>query len=37
MSPLPTSVVIGTLGAAIAFAFALDFVKVPVFRRLKIT
>ena len=37
MSPLPASTVVGTLAAAAAFAFVLDFVKVPVFRRLKIT
>jgi H+-transporting ATPase len=37
MAPLPAPVVIGTLAAAIVFAFALDQVKVPVFRRLKIT
>jgi H+-transporting ATPase len=37
MAPLPVSVVFGTLGAAIAFAFVLDFIKVPVFRRLMIT
>jgi H+-transporting ATPase len=37
MTPLPASVVLGTLAAAIAFAVILDFVKVPVFRRLGIT
>jgi H+-transporting ATPase len=36
MTPLPTLVVAGTLAAAIAFAFILDLVKVPLFRRLKI-
>jgi H+-transporting ATPase len=36
MTALPASAVVGTLAAAIAFAFILDFVKVPVFRRLKI-
>jgi magnesium-transporting ATPase (P-type) len=36
MTPLPASVVLGTLAAAIAFAVILDFVKVPVFRRLGI-
>jgi H+-transporting ATPase len=36
MTRLPASVVIGTLAAAIAFAAALDWVKVPVFRRLTI-
>ena len=37
MTPLPASVVVGTLAAAIAFAGILDLVKVPVFRRLEIT
>jgi H+-transporting ATPase len=37
MTALPVFVVVGTMGAAIAFAFALDTVKVPVFRRLKIS
>ncbi len=37
MTPLPALVVIGALAAAIAFAVILDFVKVPVFRRLRIT
>ncbi|OOG59007.1 HAD-IC family P-type ATPase [Polaromonas sp. C04] len=36
MAPLPPSVVLWTLAAAITFAFALDVVKVPVFARLKI-
>jgi H+-transporting ATPase len=36
MSPLPVWLVAGTLASAAAFAFVLDFVKVPVFRRLKI-
>ncbi|MDR3416658.1 MAG: HAD-IC family P-type ATPase [Nevskia sp.] len=36
MKPLPVLVVIGTLGAAMAFAVVLDFVKVPVFRGLRI-
>jgi H+-transporting ATPase len=36
MSPLPIFVVGGTLAAAIVFAFLLDFVKVPVFNRLRI-
>jgi H+-transporting ATPase len=36
MTPLPVFVVAGTLAAAIAFAVVLDFVKVPVFRRLGI-
>jgi H+-transporting ATPase len=36
MAPLPSPVLAGTLGAAIAFALMLDFVKVPVFRRLSI-
>jgi H+-transporting ATPase len=37
MTPLPVEVVAGTLAAAAAFAIILDFVKVPVFRRLGIT
>ncbi|WP_158800717.1 HAD-IC family P-type ATPase [Acidisoma sp. L85] len=37
MTPLPAWVVAGTLAAAVAFAILLDFVKVPVFRRLRIT
>jgi H+-transporting ATPase len=37
MAPLPAAAVAGTFAAAIAFAFVLDFVKVPVFRRLRIT
>jgi H+-transporting ATPase len=37
MTPLPTLVVAGTLGAAVAFAFVLDFVKIPVFARLGIS
>jgi H+-transporting ATPase len=37
MTPLPVWVVAGTLAAAAAFAIILDFVKVPVFRRLSIT
>ncbi len=36
MTPLPVLVVAGTLAAAIAFAFILDLVKVPLFRRLGI-
>ena len=36
MAPLPAAVVAGTLAAAAAFAFVLDQVKVPVFRRLEI-
>jgi H+-transporting ATPase len=36
MAPLPAAVVAGTLAAAAAFAFVLDLVKVPVFRRLEI-
>ena len=34
MTPLPAWVVAGTLAAAVAFAFVLDLVKVPVFARL---
>jgi H+-transporting ATPase len=37
MAPLPAWVVAGTLAAAAAFAVLLDLVKVPVFRRLKIS
>jgi H+-transporting ATPase len=37
MMPLPALVVAGTLAAAVAFAFVLDFVKVPVFARLGIS
>jgi len=36
MAPLPLVAVAGTLVAAAAFAFVMDFVKVPVFRRLAI-
>jgi H+-transporting ATPase len=36
MTPLPFPVLAGVLAAAIAFAFLVDFVKVPVFARLKI-
>ena len=36
MSPLPVEVVAATLGGAIVFAFLMDFVKFPVFRRLGI-
>jgi H+-transporting ATPase len=36
MTPLPVLSVVGTLVAAIAFAFVLDAVKVPVFARLQI-
>jgi len=37
MASLPDWVVTGTLAAAAAFALIMDQVKVPVFRRLKIT
>jgi H+-transporting ATPase len=37
MTPLPALLVAGTIAAAVAFAFVLDFVKVPVFARLGIT
>ena len=37
MTPLPALLVAGTLAAAAAFAFVLDFVKVPVFARLGIS
>jgi H+-transporting ATPase len=36
MAPLPALLVVGTLAAAVAFAFALDVVKAPVFARLGI-
>jgi H+-transporting ATPase len=36
MAPLPPMAVVGTLVAAAAFAFVMDFVKVPVFRRLEV-
>ena len=36
MTPLPASLVAGTLAAAAVFAFVLDLVKVPVFARLGI-
>ena len=36
MAPLPALMIVGVLAAAIAFAVVLDFVKVPVFRRLGI-
>ena len=36
MTPLPTFVVGGALVAAAAFAFILDFAKVPIFQRLSI-
>jgi H+-transporting ATPase len=36
MEPLPLSIVSGTLALAIAFAVLLDFVKVPILRRLDI-
>jgi H+-transporting ATPase len=37
MTPLPVFVVGATLVAAAAFAFIVDFAKVPVFKRLRIT
>jgi len=37
MAPLPVLMVAGTLAAAIVFAALLDLVKVPLFRRCKIT
>jgi len=37
MTALPAAVVAGTFLAAIVFAVLLDFVKVPVFHRLRIT
>jgi hypothetical protein len=37
MTPLPASIVAGTLAAAAVFVVILDLLKVPVFRRLGIT
>jgi hypothetical protein len=37
MAPLPAWAVTSTLAAAVVFAILLDFVKVPVFQRLRIT
>ncbi len=37
MTPLPTSMVAGTLAAAMALTFVLDMVKIPVFARLGIS
>jgi H+-transporting ATPase len=37
MTPLPALIVVWTFAAAVAFAFLLDLVKVPAFRRLGIT
>jgi H+-transporting ATPase len=34
MAPLPLWVFAGALGAAVVFAFLMDLVKVPLFRRL---
>jgi H+-transporting ATPase len=36
MTPLPAAIVIGVLLGAAVFAVLLDFVKVPVLRRLNI-
>jgi H+-transporting ATPase len=36
MTPVPATVVAGTLTAAAVFAFVLDAVKIPVFARLEI-
>jgi H+-transporting ATPase len=36
MAPLPLAVIGATLAAAVVFAFLVDFVKVPVFRHLRI-
>jgi H+-transporting ATPase len=36
MAPLPLVVIGATLAAAVTFAFLVDFLKVPVFRHLKI-
>jgi H+-transporting ATPase len=37
MTALPTSMVAGTLAAAVALTFVLDMVKVPLFARLGIS
>jgi H+-transporting ATPase len=37
MGALPLSIVVSTLGAAIAFAFLLDQIKVPIFQHLNIS
>ena len=37
LTPLPAGMVVGTLVLAIVFAFVLDLVKFPIFRRLRIT
>ena len=37
MTPLPAATVAAVLAAAVAFAFALDAVKIPVFAHLRIT
>jgi H+-transporting ATPase len=37
MAPLPLLVVVGALAGAIVFAFLMDLVKVPLFRRLSLT
>jgi H+-transporting ATPase len=37
MAPLPLAVIGATFAAAAAFTFLVDFVKVPVFRRLEVT
>ena len=37
MTPLPTSVVVATLTGAVVFSVILDFIKVPVLRRLEIS
>jgi hypothetical protein len=37
MAPLPFSVLMSVLAGAVVTAFALDLVKIPVFRHLKIT
>jgi hypothetical protein len=36
MAPLPVVVIGAVFAGAVAFAFLVDFVKVPVFRRLEI-
>ncbi len=37
MAPLPSGVIAGALGGAVVFAFLMDLVKAPLFRRLSLT
>jgi H+-transporting ATPase len=36
MAPVPAGVIAGAIGGAVVFAFLMDFVKVPLFRRLSL-